>query len=99
MPRKVAIVGVGLTRMATRRNDLTHPELSHEAVNAALSNANLTIDEIDSVIYGTNKLSRQVGRRRRRRGSKPPLHEGYDRWNNWNLRGARRILPCGFRYV
>ncbi|MFB0563589.1 MAG: thiolase family protein [Candidatus Lokiarchaeia archaeon] len=53
MPRKVAIVGVGLTKMTTRRNDLTHPELSHEAVNAALKDANLTIDQIDSVIYGT----------------------------------------------
>mgnify|MGYP003876792227 CR=1 FL=1 len=34
--RRVAIVGVGLTKTATRRNDVTHPELMLEAVNAAL---------------------------------------------------------------
>jgi acetyl-CoA C-acetyltransferase len=53
MPRKVAIVGVGLTKTATRRNDVTHPELTYEAVKTALNDAGITMDDIDSVVYGS----------------------------------------------
>ena len=53
MPRKVAIIGVGLTKTATRRNDVMHPELSYEAISAALKDAGVTMEDIDSVAYGT----------------------------------------------
>ncbi len=50
--RKVAIVGVGLTKTG-RRVDVTHPELAWEAVNAALNDSRLTIDDIEAIVYGT----------------------------------------------
>jgi len=53
VPRKVAIIGVGLSKTATRRNDVTHPELSYEAISAALKDAGVTMKDIDSVVYGT----------------------------------------------
>jgi len=53
MVRRVAIVGVGLTKTATRRNDVTHPELMLEAVNAALKDADIGIGDVESVVYGT----------------------------------------------
>jgi acetyl-CoA C-acetyltransferase len=53
MPRKIAIIGVGLAKTATRRNDVTHPELLYEAVSAALEDAGITMEDIGSVAYGT----------------------------------------------
>jgi len=53
LPRKVAAVGVGLTKTATRRNDVMHPELLYEAISAALKDARITMEGIDSVVYGS----------------------------------------------
>jgi acetyl-CoA C-acetyltransferase len=50
--KKVAIIGVGLTKTG-RRNDVTHQELVWEAVKSALNDAELEIDDIDAIIYGT----------------------------------------------
>jgi acetyl-CoA C-acetyltransferase len=49
--RKVAIVGVGLTRTG-RRADISHQELAWEAVRAALDDAKISIDEIEAVVHG-----------------------------------------------
>lgn len=49
---RVGIIGVGLTKMG-RRNDVNHVELCYEAVKAALSHADLTIDDIEAIVYGT----------------------------------------------
>ena len=51
--RRVAIVGVGLTKTATRRNDVTHPELVMEAVSAALKDADIEIRDVESIVYGS----------------------------------------------
>ncbi len=51
--KKVAIVGVGQTKFRTRRDDVTHPELSFEATRAALEDAGITPDDLDAVVYGT----------------------------------------------
>ncbi len=51
--RRVAIVGVGLTEAGTKLKDYTHPELAYKAVTRALSFANLKIEDIDAVVYGS----------------------------------------------
>lgn len=52
MRRNVAIIGGGQTRHAARRHDVNQVELVNEAVRAALADARMTIDEIDSVLVG-----------------------------------------------
>lgn len=52
MPRRVAIVGVGLTRTSSHRTDVAYPELVYEAVSAALEQAGLQPADIDAVAYG-----------------------------------------------
>ena len=37
MGRRVAIVGVGLTKCSSHRKDVTYPELIYEAVSGALA--------------------------------------------------------------
>lgn len=53
MARRVAIVGVGLTKCSSHRTDVTYPELVYEAVSAALAQANLQAGDIDAVVYGS----------------------------------------------
>jgi acetyl-CoA C-acetyltransferase len=53
MSRRVAIVGVGLTKCSSHRRDVTYPELVHEAVSAALAQASLPAKDIDAVVYGS----------------------------------------------
>jgi acetyl-CoA C-acetyltransferase len=48
--RKVAIVGTGQTPHARRRLDVSQAALVREAVNAALEDAELTMEDIDSVV-------------------------------------------------
>lgn len=50
--RKVAIVGIGLTKTG-RRADVCHQELVWEAVRKALDDSKLTIGEVEAVVYGT----------------------------------------------
>jgi len=53
MARRVAIVGVGLTQTSSHRRDVTYPELVHEAVSAALADANLKAKDIEAIVYGS----------------------------------------------
>ena len=48
--RNVAILGVGQTNHARRRTDVSTIGLSREAVLRALEDADLTMDDIDSVV-------------------------------------------------
>jgi acetyl-CoA C-acetyltransferase len=52
MRKNVAIIGGGQTHHAARRHDVNQVELVNEAVRAALADAQMTIDEIDSVLFG-----------------------------------------------
>lgn len=52
MGRRVAIVGTGQTYHKSRRSDVTTRELIHEAVTRALSDAELTISDIDAIVIG-----------------------------------------------
>jgi acetyl-CoA C-acetyltransferase len=56
MSRHVAIVGVGQTHHARRRTDVGQTGLVREAVDRALSDANLTIDDIDSVVVASGPV-------------------------------------------
>ncbi|MBW2143027.1 MAG: thiolase family protein [Deltaproteobacteria bacterium] len=53
MGRRVAIVVTGQTPYTKRRKDVSMPELVHEAAKKALEDAELTIEDIDAVIFGT----------------------------------------------
>ena len=52
MPRRVAIVGVGLTRCSSWRRDVAYPELVYEATSAALQDAGIAPADVDAVVYG-----------------------------------------------
>ena len=53
MPKRVAIVGVGLTRCSSWRRDVSYPELVYEAVSAALQDAEIGPEAVDAVVYGS----------------------------------------------
>jgi acetyl-CoA C-acetyltransferase len=56
MGRNVGIVGVGQTNHARRRTDVSQAGLVREAVDRALADAKLTIDDIDSVVVATGPV-------------------------------------------
>src|SRR4030067_2796622 len=53
MGRRVAIVGVALTKCSSHRRDVTYPELVHEAVSGALADAGIGFEQIEAVVYGS----------------------------------------------
>ncbi len=54
--RPVAITGTGQTRHARRRDDVSQPELVHEAARAALLDAGLRPADIDAVVLSNMEL-------------------------------------------
>ena len=52
MAQRAAIVGVGQTRHRSRRPDVNQIELINEAVRAALEDAQLSIKDIECVLFG-----------------------------------------------
>ncbi|MBC7247460.1 MAG: thiolase family protein [Actinobacteria bacterium] len=52
MGKRVAVVGVGMTRQRSSRPDVNGQELIHEAVRAALADAGMKRDDIDAVVIG-----------------------------------------------
>ncbi len=58
--RNVGIIGVGQTVYSSHREDVNQPEMIHEAVEAALEDAGLTIEEIDCVVHGNMELFEMV---------------------------------------
>ena len=51
MPNRVAIVGIGQTYHTAKRPDVNQPEMVREAVIAALTDAQLSIKDIESVFF------------------------------------------------
>jgi acetyl-CoA C-acetyltransferase len=51
---RVAIVGIGQTQHVACREELNYPELVYEAVNQALEDAEIGIEDIDNVITTSN---------------------------------------------
>ena len=56
MGRHVAIVGVGQTNHARRRTDVSQAGLVREAVDRALADAKLTIEDIDSIVVASGPV-------------------------------------------
>lgn len=56
MGRHVGIVGVGQTHHARRRTDVSQAGLVREAVDRALADANLAMEDIDSVVVATGPV-------------------------------------------
>ena len=56
MGRHVGIVGVGQTHHARRRTDVSQAGLVREAVDRALADAKLTIDDIDSIVVASGPV-------------------------------------------
>lgn len=56
MARHVGIVGVGQTHHSRRRTDVSQAGLAREAVDRALTDANLTMDDIDSIVIATGPV-------------------------------------------
>jgi acetyl-CoA C-acetyltransferase len=56
MGREVGIVGVGQTHHARRRTDVSQAGLVREAVDRALADAKLTMEDIDTVVVATGPV-------------------------------------------
>lgn len=56
MARHVGIVGVGQTHHSRRRTDVSQAGLVREAVDRALADANLTMEDIDSIVVATGPV-------------------------------------------
>ena len=56
MARRVGIVGVGQTHHSRRRTDVSQAGLVREAVDRALKDAKLTMEDIDSVVIATGPV-------------------------------------------
>ncbi|MDZ7578597.1 MAG: thiolase domain-containing protein [Candidatus Nanopelagicales bacterium] len=54
--RPVAVIGTGQTNHASRRDDVSQPELVHEAVTAALIDAEMSPADIDAVLISNMEL-------------------------------------------
>ena len=54
MARRVAVVATGQTECKTRYTDMNFPGLVHLAVKRALQDADLTLKDIDAVVFGSS---------------------------------------------
>jgi acetyl-CoA C-acetyltransferase len=52
MGKRVAVVGVGMTKQSSSRPDVNGQEIINEAVRAALDDAGLTRQDIDAIVIG-----------------------------------------------
>ena len=58
--RNVGIVGVGMSKFSSHREEVNQPEMIHEAVQEALQHAGIGIDDIDCVVHGNMELFEMV---------------------------------------
>ena len=58
--RNVAVIGVGMSKFSSHREEVNQPEMIHEAVVEALEDAHLTMDDIDCVLHGNMELFEMV---------------------------------------
>jgi len=52
LARRVAVVGTGQTKYATRRFDWSAPDMVYEAASKALDDAGLKVKDVDAVVFG-----------------------------------------------
>jgi acetyl-CoA C-acetyltransferase len=58
--RNVAIIGSGMTRFSSHREDVNQPEMIHEAIVEALEDARITIEDVDCILHGNMELFEMV---------------------------------------
>jgi acetyl-CoA C-acetyltransferase len=58
--RNVAIIGSGMSRFSSHREEVNQPEMIHEAVAAALEDAGITLDQVDCVLHGNMELFEMI---------------------------------------
>jgi acetyl-CoA C-acetyltransferase len=58
--RNVAIIGSGMSRFSSHREEVNQPEMIHEAVAEALADARLSLDDIDCIVHGNMELFEMV---------------------------------------
>ncbi len=58
--RNVAIIGSGMSRFSSHREEVNQPEMIHEAVAEALADAKLTLEDIDCVLHGNMELFEMI---------------------------------------
>ncbi len=58
--RNVAIIGSGMSKFSSHREEVNQPEMVHEAVVEALEDAGLAMDDVDCVIHGNMELFEMV---------------------------------------
>jgi acetyl-CoA C-acetyltransferase len=58
--RNVAIIGSGMSRFSSHREEVNQPEMIHEAVIEALEDAKITLDDVDCVLHGNMELFEMV---------------------------------------
>ena len=58
--RNVAIIGSGMSRFSSHREEVDQTEMIHEAVEEALADAGITIAEVDCIVHGNMELFEMV---------------------------------------
>lgn len=58
--RNVAIIGCGMSKFSSHREEVNQPEMIFEAVEEALKDAGITIDDVDCIIHGNMELFEMV---------------------------------------
>jgi len=58
--RNVAIIGSGMSKFSSHREEVNQPEMIHEAVVEALDDAHLTMADVDCVLHGNMELFEMV---------------------------------------
>ena len=58
--RNVGIVGIGQTLYSSHREDVNQPEMIQEAVRLALTDAGISIQDVDCVVHGNMELFEMV---------------------------------------
>ncbi len=58
--RNVAIIGSGMSKFSSHREEVNQPEMIHEAVAAALEDAKLSMDDVDCVLHGNMELFEMI---------------------------------------
>lgn len=58
--RNVAVIGSGMSKFSSHREEVNQPEMIHEAVVEALEDARLTMDDVDCIVHGNMELFEMV---------------------------------------
>jgi acetyl-CoA C-acetyltransferase len=100
MARRCAIVGVGETKCATHRKEIDAPGMVNEAVTKALADADLTIADIDAVVFGQapDAFTGVANAEKWNSGAAGALHKPMMRVHTGGATGTGAAI-CGFTHV